>query len=306
MFDTESYLSSRAIAYKTDGKNVGSNDINICCPFCHEHRYHLGVHKTNGKLNCWVCGFQGEPRKPNMIQLIMVLEDVSYSKAKSIFDKFAYDDEQEEAVCNKVTEVHLPDEAEDFTYTSFIRQRNYALNYLEGRGFGWEHIKRYKLKFCPNGKYAYRIIVPILVNDKLVSYIGRDYTEKNNTRYKNCPVKDSICTPKQVLYSLDEFEGKHLRLVEGVTDQWRLGDIATALMKNRLSREQRALVVSLKLDAVSIIFDVGALDHAYMAAEDLSSLIPKVKVVELGDGDVADHSRAEVLTMEESTSWLKF
>lgn len=306
MFDAEGYLSSRCIVYKASGKNVGSNDVNISCPFCHESRYHLGINRSNGKINCWVCRFQGESRRPNIIGLIMKLEDVSFAKAKAIFDEFSYDREHEAIVVNRVTEVQLPSEAEDFRSTSFTKQKNFALNYLKSRGFGWDCIDQYKLKFCPSGKYAYRIIIPIYVDEKLVTYVGRDYTYCSDTRYKNCSVQDSICTPKQVLYSLDNFKGKHLRLVEGVTDKWRLGDVAVAVMTSKLSREQRALVISLGLDAVSIIFDPGALKFAYMVAEDLSPFIPLVKVVELEDGDVAEHTRAEVLDVEAKASWLKF
>lgn len=306
VFDIESYLSSVGIPYKTDGKNVGSNDVNICCPFCGEHRYHLGIHRTNGKLNCWVCRFDGETKKPNIIRLIMSLESIPYPKAMVIFDKFSYDGEQEEIVYNRVTKVQLPDEAEDFESTSFIRQRDLALSYLMSRGFGWEHINQYKLKFCPNGGYAYRIIVPIYVDGELVTYIGRDYTWRSDLRYKNCPVKDSIYTPKQILYPLDDFKGRHLRLVEGVTDRWRLGSIAMAIMTSKLSREQRALIISLKIDAISIIFDPGALKFAYLVAEDLSPFIPQIKVVELEDGDVADHTKDEVLVVEDKASWLKF
>lgn len=52
-------LDINGIQYRTQGKNVGRNFVNICCPQCGEDRYHFGIHSTDYWYKCWVCGDGG-------------------------------------------------------------------------------------------------------------------------------------------------------------------------------------------------------------------------------------------------------
>lgn len=45
--------------YKDKGNNVGRYFINICCPFCGESHYHLGIHETELYFKCFVCSEGG-------------------------------------------------------------------------------------------------------------------------------------------------------------------------------------------------------------------------------------------------------
>lgn len=51
------------IAYRSYGKNVGRENINICCPFCGEERFHCGIHRAHLYFHCWVCGVGGSWKK---------------------------------------------------------------------------------------------------------------------------------------------------------------------------------------------------------------------------------------------------
>ena len=42
-FDIELYLNEMAINYKLHGKNIGVNEIGICCPYCSDTSYHLNI-----------------------------------------------------------------------------------------------------------------------------------------------------------------------------------------------------------------------------------------------------------------------
>ena len=52
-------LQQARIGIKDKGNNVGRCFINICCPFCGEDHYHLGIHETELFFKCLVCSEGG-------------------------------------------------------------------------------------------------------------------------------------------------------------------------------------------------------------------------------------------------------
>ena len=94
------------------------------------------------------------------------------------------------------------------------------------------------MKAAPNyGPFRFRIIGPMFFRGKIVSYVGRDFTEKNNLKYKMCPNDEALVQEDQLLYNLDNC-GKSLILVEGITDVWRIGNNSCALLKSTISNAQ--------------------------------------------------------------------
>ena len=93
MIEVISYLDSRGVDYRTGGKNVGANDINICCFWCGEERYHMGIHKSKGFLHCWVCGFEGLDKYPSFLDLIAEIEGCTRDQAYRILKEFSSDEE---------------------------------------------------------------------------------------------------------------------------------------------------------------------------------------------------------------------
>jgi hypothetical protein len=195
---------------------------------------------------------------------------------------------------------------QQFDNTKYRNDRDTAYSYLKSRDVSKRHIQLYRLAFTPikgDELYNGRIIVPIYSNGILGSWLGRDYTRMQH-RYKNCDGRDSALRIKELLYGLDTFSGMHLRLVEGVFDRIALGNTSVAVFKAKISREQRAKLIKLNLDSLSIIFDYGqGVASAIGIAEDLSPFISKIKVVEVGKKDVADLGMSKVLSIEKSTSY---
>jgi DNA primase len=171
-------------------------------------------------------------------------------------------------------------------------------------------VEKYHLSFCTDGVYGYRIIVPIYFMGKLVSYLGRDFTDQQEPRYKNCKSYEALVRNKELLYGFDDFYLKpkrHAYLVEGCTDVWRIGDGAMATLTNKLHPIQRKLLVELNLDSLTIAFDPGSYSRGLEAAEDLSPFISKIKVLDFDDGkDVADHTLEGILAIEENTRYSVF
>jgi hypothetical protein len=71
--------------------------------------------------------------------------------------------------------------------------------------------------------YAYRIIIPIEWDQKIVSFQGRDIKGKSKLRYLACPKKREIIEHQTILYGKQTEWTDTGICVEGVTDVWRLG-----------------------------------------------------------------------------------
>ena len=183
-----------------------------------------------------------------------------------------------------------------------------ALKYLSDRGFGYDTIKEYNLRYCIYGPFRYRIIIPFYNEGKLVNYTGRSFINKPEVnRYKHCHVDHSVMEQKDILYGKDSFEGKHLRVVEGPTDRWRLGNTSVSVSGNKITRAQRSLIMGLNVKSLSIIFDPGSYGKALSAAENFAPFIDEIKVLELkGRKDVADMSLDEIVNLESETEIQRF
>jgi DNA primase len=312
------YLEAAGIDYKKSGKNVGPNDVNICCPWCGESKFHLSIHKEKGLLNCWVCKFEDLNKKPSFVNLIMELESVEYRAAVEILR--VYQDEgsiiRREVERERPSKLELPIGCQPFFAPNFalVNFRDAALGYLNCRGFDMSTVDNYKLTFCVAGDYAYRIIVPIYFKNQLVNYTARDWTGISGLRYKNCHKDKCIVKTNELLYNYDSFkhsvdcgaEENGAFLVEGVTDVWRIGNNALGLMTNRMSDRQRDLLIGLNLDDLVIMLDPGSYSIGRSIAEELSPFIKNIRVVKLeGEKDVAELSYNEIIKLRMSTPFFE-
>ncbi len=60
MAGLQELLGRAGIATKLRGTNVGAEHVNIHCPFCHEVKFHCGIHEADGWWKCWVCDEKGQ------------------------------------------------------------------------------------------------------------------------------------------------------------------------------------------------------------------------------------------------------
>lgn len=303
MIDVKGLLDELGIDYKESGKNVGPNDINISCPFC-DSDMHLGISLKSGVTNCWVCSFEDVERRPSLLRILTEVTDMRWPEVKEkmkdwgfefSYDAPAYTEDGLAAKCK------LPREACKFNIDTPPRRK--AEKYLKERGFCKRVINMYQLEFAVDGLYHNRIIIPIRLNGKLVSFVGRDFTDKQGDRYKNAPLHLSSERIKNLLYNYDYIKGlEHAYLLEGPSDVWSMGEDSMAVFKSTLSSVQRNLIIKLQLKSLTIIYDPMATARAYSAADDLLTSIPTIKVIRLdGIKDVAERDRGEILEIESKT-----
>ena len=128
MIDVKAILDELGIDYKESGKNVGSNDININCPFCNAEK-HLGISLGSGVVNCWVCEFNNLPKRPSLTKVLSEATGLYWEHIQSVmkehgWEPFGFDARKTEN--DLAPECWLPKEAYPIItgYSSFYSHSN--------------------------------------------------------------------------------------------------------------------------------------------------------------------------------------
>lgn len=239
-------LEENKIRYWTSGKNVSKNHINIQCPFCDDRSNHLGIRIYDLKCNCWKCG----PKK--IIIVISKILDCSYTQAKNILKqiyKKKYYDQKEKIDFPK--KVILPEEATK----NFSKQH---LKYLRKRGFKPQKlIDKYNLFACGfEGDYKFRIIIPITMNNKIVSFTSRDITNQQELRYKDAKPKESALSKRECIFNYDRIKQyKDAIWVEGPFDVMKIGNGGFCFMGIEMTAERIIHLSKKKINTLYTIQD---------------------------------------------------
>lgn len=285
-FDVISYLEDKGIKYwKGPRKNISRNWVGITCPWCDDPSNHLGINLEGKTINCWRCGKRG-----SIMKLLLKLER-SYDYAIRALMKYQNTFEIRLEPIKKIKEIKLPGN-DNFT--------KMHINFLLKRGLNPDFvIDYYRLKACgPVGKYKFRIIIPVFIGGKLVTFTSRDVTGKR-TKYMHCPSSESIIPIKSTLYNLDRVKDTAV-LVEGVFDVFRLGDGSIASFGTEVTKNQISLLLRKEVKSIFIIFDSDAIDKARKVADTLSGLFDHIEVIKLEKGDPANlkEEEAKILMKE--------
>jgi len=287
MLDIISFLDKLEIEYKRSGKNVTSGWVEINCPYpsCYDPSFHCGVNLKSGKHNCWICGNKG-----GMPKLISRILEISYKKAEAMVEEefginLFLEDEEEIISANKV---FFPKES---TKILPIPHREYLI----GRNFDPDFlIKNYKIRACYlTGDYSYRIIIPIIINNILVSFTSRDITGEQDS-YKNLSKEKSIIPVKNCVYGIDSITNK-IVIVEGVFDAWRIGNGAVATFgKVPTSAQIKTIVDKKSIKEVFILYDNDAEKNASKLGSILSNFFKKVEVLDIDLKDPAEMTEKDI------------
>jgi len=297
-FDVIQYLNDRDIPFDRGGKNIGKGWVGIQCPFqhCYDSSKHMGINIRTAMFHCWICGESG-----NIIKLIKVIEDCTWSEAKLRLSQYQTFFDNEEDIRGKYKKI------EDIENTSKIHDKRKCClpsecidlmpmhkKYLISRGFDADKlIKEYHLKAVYNvGRYRGRIIIPCYLDNRLVSYLTRDVTGTSEYPYIDCKEEEAIIPVKHTLYNIDNTSRVAI-LVEGVTDVWRLGKSAIASFTSNMTDEQKILLIRKGIKKLFVMYDQDASKKASKLAKDLGAIID-TELILLDKGDPCDLSPDEV------------
>lgn len=249
----------------TGNKHCLPGWVQTNCCFCMGPRnYHLGFNMINEYFNCWRCGWH-----PLDAVIATILKQTIYEARNTIQE---YRTGKPTVPASAPIEIKRPTKIEVPGGTLMKPH----LDYLKKRGFDNESIEwlvsTYKLKGTgPVGPDSFRIVAPIYFDGNLVSYQGRDYTEKSPLKYKACPKSLEIRDHKDCLYAMDLVKGDTVVIVEGIVDAWKLGPGAVATFGSAFTWAQVRLLVE-RWNRHVILFDPDADIEIHKLATAISGL----------------------------------
>lgn len=186
------------------------------CPRCQHRKPKLSVNLETDRFHCWVCGFKGQ----NLAPLLK-----GEAKAEYVAELRAKDPVKKEIV-KQYDDVKLPDEFRTLTREWSGPYYTAAVNYLKKRGIGPAEILKWKIGYCEDGEYRYRIIIPSFDEyGHLNFFTGRTFYENPDTvNYKS----GNFC--KDIIWNDYTIDWEQpICLVEGPFDAFNAGPNAIAL-----------------------------------------------------------------------------
>jgi len=287
-FDTRAYLDAKNIKYFTSGKNTLKNAVSTRCPFCGDRTNHLNIFPD--ATRCWKCGYH------SLKDYVKEIEQCNWNKVNLILKQFPLDIfnqsdivEHEEIIHPKIFK--MPHEFK----TKFPEKHK---NYLEKRGFNWYDLRnKYGLLAADNyGEYAFRIIIPIIMDGKIVSFTSRDVTGKQSLKYKNHPDKYSLLPRNEWVMGIDDIKGDTIVITEGPLDYLKFGAGAVSLLTANFTTAQMNRIRKKGVRRVFIGFDP---DEAGLAMrekmEQSLSWADDISFINLEEGcDIGDLSNGEI------------
>lgn len=279
--DIQSLFTTEGIDYRTAGKNISRGWVGVNCPFCGEQNNHCGVNLDTKRYSCWVCSQSG-----TLVKLVAVYLNLDYKQANIIIDDyrgFRYDAPVRELSEQIILPTHI---------TSLTKQ---GRKYLFERGFDPDYIiDKYKVRESNlfsrivKGEVSWdfkcRIYIPIIMDREIKTYTGRDWTGKQDPRYRNAPLEVSTMETSECVYNIDTVVDRAL-IVEGPTDVWKLGDEAIATLGVKFSHAQINRILKKNLKKAVILFDSSAEQAASLLADTLCPFIQDLSVYTLKDQD---------------------
>lgn len=152
----------------------------------------------------------------------------------------------------KATKLTLPTDTFTPAERKYLKERNFSPKLLH---------EKYKIVGGGiTGSWKYRIIIPLVLNGKIVSWTARTILSKQQQqklkipRYKNLSIEQSVVDPKSVLYNLDHCEDKIAVLTEGAFDVIRMGDGFFCSFGTELTQSQISMIKQ-RFEKVFIMFD---------------------------------------------------
>jgi len=153
---------------------------------------------------------------------------------------------------SKAIKLTLPTDTFTPAERKYLKQRDFSPKLLH---------EKYKIVGGGiTGAWKYRIIIPLILDGKIVSWTGRSILSKQKInelkipRYKNLSIEQSVIDPKSILFNLDNCKSEIGVLTEGAFDVMRMGDGFFCSFGTELTQSQIAVIKN-RFKKVFIMFD---------------------------------------------------
>jgi len=154
-------------------------EIFICCPWCGDERFRLGVNIQTGQAHCFNDGCEWSSRGDYTFRKLQEALDTGEIEAKQ---------ERRKRKKRRMEKLELP---EGFDLLSSVGQQGSdhwakkAWSFVRTRGITKEQIRDKHIGYTLHGPFKYRIVFPVYLNGVLRGLVGRDFTGKLEPKYKN-------------------------------------------------------------------------------------------------------------------------
>ncbi len=280
--------------------HVSRGWIGIHCPFCAGgQNFHMGFNIKQEFFNCWRCG-------PHSLRdTLERLTGEAFGTLWRIYGEGKTTPSTTRKAAHRKTEKELVLPS-GFT----LPLRDHHRRYLERRRFDPDELIE-EWGVCSTSPtavlrgeeheshYGNRIFIPMYWNGKLATFQARALKtpqHKRHMKYKACPAEMEGRSIRRILYRHPKTVSDYGIGVEGVTDVWRMGLHAFALLGTGFSEGQIALIAEL-YSKVILLFDPE--EHAQARALKMQLALRafgvKVDIHSLPDQrDPAELNRLEV------------
>lgn len=292
-FDAIGFFRDFGIRYRETGPGTSRGWVQIQCPFCYDHSWHLGVKPSKEHFHCWVCHKAG-PIPP----LIYKLLGVSFEQAKAIAKEYGY-------IGFSFEQESDTPRAEKVEIKGMTTLKPMHISYLQERGFDPLYLQRmYGIKAGYTiGRFPYRVIIPVFDDHRFVNATARDVTGKQSERYLSLRDEEGVIPIKNCVYNIDRAK-ESILIVEGPFDVWRIGGSCVSLFGTAFKMAQVSRILSKFPENVYILFDKET--EAQKNASKLASCFaPLVKHVEIMGIPVKDPALLTPQQAEEIRNELK-
>lgn len=287
--------------YKIDfNTRINRGWTNIACPFCDDKTFNGGFNNAGNYFHCWKCG--GHDFK----QALARAANIPFNEVDILIEQYA----GRNSLLNKLNkkqakaiQLTLPTNTFTPAERKYLKQRNFSPKLLH---------EKYKIVGGGiTGAWKYRIIIPLILDGKIVSWTGRSILSKQKInelkipRYKNLSIEQSVIDSKSILYNLDNCMSKTAVLTEGAFDVMRLGDGFFCSFGTELTQAQ-IIEIKNRFSKVFIMFDneVEAQTKARKFGLQIASMGVDVEIVDAygdfnkNDGGELTESEVQIIRKE--------
>jgi len=250
-FDVVAFLENHDIPFVYHGKNVGHGWIGLKCPWCDDNSFHLGIALKSKQTNCWRCGSH------KITDLLQEVANLTYGEAIDAIKEYVLEEEIFEPVIITPSSFNLPPYFISLNTQHPKTYENLVFQFLDKRGLPpKETCKKWNFYWGGNlTPYKFRIIIPVFLHGKLVSFTSRTIFE-NIPKYKNLSKERGLLPLKSTLFNLDSVKERgNILICEGPFDVIKLGNGAVCTFGIQWSKEQVNLLKEKKLKKAFILFD---------------------------------------------------
>jgi DNA primase len=272
--------------------------IRTLCPICDDKNGHLYILLSEGLAYCQRCKY--DPKSP--IRFISDVEGITQQAVVGMAgDGWSYVDTSVEEVVEGLFEEH-----EDvFSYEIIGLESTFfpvledigifplnqavikARDYLEARGVTPSQMATYDIRYCYDGQYAGRVIVPCFFKGDVVTFVARDIFGMSSRKYLNPPGNKQ----SDFLFNLDRILGDTVVLTEGVFDAISSSEAAPSVASFGKSLSKRQIELLNRFKRVTFYWDKDAYPQVESYA---SKLQGECRVVLHSDGrDAGDRTPEE-------------